>query len=127
MMLPTRPMAHLIIRQPGFALASLEAFFDAMFRFGHPRQFLQRCLRHRVGQIVVHLHHLLVVAVAVAEHHQYFLVALLTTMGSRDHTALHGLHYQRAFGTIAYIDSTPDLIRKRLPPRLDAAPGPLGP
>src|SRR5713101_3151782 len=127
MMLPTRPMAHLIIRQPGFALASLEAFFDAMFRFGHSRKFPQWRLRHSVGQIVVYLHHLLVVSVAVADHHQYLLVALLTPMGSRYHTAFHRLNHQRAFGTIAPIDPEPGLIRKRLTPRLDAGPGTLGP
>src|SRR5713101_8789684 len=127
MMLPTRPMAHLIIRQPGFALASLEAFFDAMFRFGHSRKFPQWRLRHSVGQIVVYLHHLLVVSVAVADHHQYLLVALLTPMGSRYHTAFHRLNHQRAFGTIAHLDPEPALIRQRLTPRLDAEPETLGP
>src|SRR5262245_41155760 len=127
MLLPPRPMTHLIIRQPGFALASLEAFFDAMFRFGHPHKCPQWRLRHRVGQRVIHLHHLLVVSVAVADHHQYLLVARLTPMGARDHTAFHRLHYQRAFGPIAHIDPEPGLIRQRLPPRLDAEPGTLGP
>src|SRR5216683_7063655 len=118
MMLPTCPIAHLIIRQPGFALASLEACFDAMFRFGHPSTFPQWRLRYSVGQRVIHLHHLLVVSVAVADHHQSLLVALLTPMGSRDHTAFHRLNHQRAFGTIAPIDPEPGLIRKRLTPRL---------
>src|SRR5262249_49215749 len=127
MMLPTRPIAHLIIRQTGFALASLEAFFDAMFRFGHPRKFPQWRLRYSIGQIVIHLHHLLVVSVTVADHHQYLLVTLLTLMSSRDHTAFHRLHHQRAFGTIAHINPKPGLIRKRLTPRLDAGPGTLGP
>ena len=44
----------------GFALAALEAFFDPMFRFGHPRQFPQWRLGDSVGQIIIHLHHLLV-------------------------------------------------------------------
>src|SRR5712691_3021681 len=118
MMVPTRPMAHLIIRQPGFALAALEACFDAMFRFGHPSTFPQWRLRDSVGQIIIHLHHLLVVSVAVAEHHQDLLVALLTPMGARYHTTFHRLDHQRAFGTIAHIDPAPALIRQRLTPRL---------
>src|SRR4029450_1786820 len=127
MLLPTRPIAPRIIRPSGFALTSLEAFCDAMCRFGYSRKFPQRRLRHSIGQIVIHLHHLLVVSVAVADHHQYFLVALLTPMGFRDHTAFHRLNHQRAFGPIAHIDPEPGLIRKRLTPRLDTEPGTLGP
>jgi hypothetical protein len=127
MMVPTRPIAHRIIRQPGFTLASLETCFDAMGRFGHPRTFPQRRLRHSVGQRGIHLPHLLVVSVTVAAPHQSFLVAWLTPMGSRDHTAFPRRNHQRAFGPIAPIDPTPGLIRKRLTPRLDAEPGTLGP
>src|SRR5713101_5587450 len=127
MLLPTRPMAHLIIRQPGFALAALEACFDAMFRFGHPRTFPQWRLRDSVGQRIIHLHHLLVLSVAVADHHQDLLVALLTPMGARDHTTFHRLDHQRAFGTIAPIDPAPGLISQRLTPHLDDLSGTLGP
>ena len=127
MRLPTRPIAPLISRQSGFALAALEACFDAMCRFGYARTCPQRRLRHRLGQRVIPLHHRLVGAVAVADHHQYFLVALLTPMGSRDHTALHRLNPQRACGPIAPIDPEPGLLRKRWTPRLDTEPGTLGP
>src|ERR1700730_13854125 len=84
-------------------------------------------LRHRIGQIIVNLHHLLIVAVAVAGHHQSLLIALLTPMASRDHTASNRLNHQRAFGTIAPIDPAPGRIGKRLTPRLDALPGTRGP
>jgi hypothetical protein len=103
-------MAPRIIRQPGFALAALEACFDAMFRLGYPRQCPQWRLRDSVGQRIIPLHPLLVVAVAVADHHQEFLVALLTPMGARYHTTLHRLDHPRAFGTIADSDPVPGLI-----------------
>jgi hypothetical protein len=77
--------------------------------------------------LLAFLHHLLVVSVTVAEHHPSLLVALLTPMGSRDHTALHHLNHQRAFGTIAPIDPQAGLIRQRLTPCRDAGPGTLGP
>jgi hypothetical protein len=37
MMVPSRPLASLISRPPGCALAASEAGCEAMFRFGHPR------------------------------------------------------------------------------------------
>ena len=52
MLLPARPMAHLIVGQARFALASLNTFFDAMFSFGHPGQLRKLGLRDRVGQII---------------------------------------------------------------------------
>src|SRR5712691_6365126 len=126
MMLPARPMAHLIIRQTGFALAALETFFDAVFSFRHPGTFPKWRLGCSVGQVIIHLHHLLLVAVTVADHHQRLLVALLTPMGSRYHLSLHRLNYQRTFAAIAYIDPLPSVISKRLAPALDGLPGALG-
>jgi hypothetical protein len=65
-MMPPRPITDLIVCSPSFTLAALEAFFNAMFGFGHPGQLPQRCPRRGVGQIKIDLHHLLVVSVAVA-------------------------------------------------------------
>src|ERR1700704_312153 len=110
MMLPTRPVTHLIVRQPGFALASLDPFFDAVFGFGHPSTFPQRCLRDGIGQIIIHFHHRLLVAVTVAHHHDRLLIALLTPRGSRHHTAFHGLHHQGTFTAIAHVDPLPGCI-----------------
>src|SRR5712691_7975954 len=127
MMLPARPMAHLIVGQTGFALAPLEAFFDAMFGFGHPGTFPQRGLRRSVGQRIIHLHHLLVVSVAVAYHHHHLFIALLTPMGSRHHTSFDHLDHQRTFTPIAHVDPAPGLISKRLAPGLDVVPWTRGP
>jgi hypothetical protein len=65
-MMPPRPIPDLIVRQPSFTLATLEAFFDAMCGFGHTGPLLQGCPRRSVGQIQIDLHYLLVVSVAVA-------------------------------------------------------------
>src|SRR6266852_8253280 len=125
MMLPTCPIAHLIVRQTRFAFASLETFFDAMFGFGHPGTLPQGRLRHRIGQIIINLHHFLLVTVAVADHHQHLLIALLTPMGSRPHTSFDGLNHQRTFTAIAYVDPLPGFLTKRLTPGLNAVPGTL--
>src|SRR5947209_10053064 len=104
MMLPPCPMAHLIVRQTRFALASLETCFDAMCGFGHPGTLPQGRLRHRIGPIIVTLHHCLLVAVAGAEHHHHLLIARLTPMGSRHPTSFDCLSPQRTFPAIAHVD-----------------------
>src|SRR6266852_5185067 len=125
MMLPTRPIAHLIVRQTCFALASLETFFDTMFGFGHSGKLPKGRLRHRIGQIIVNLHHFLLVAVAVTAHHHHLLIALLTPMGSRHHTSFDCLHHHRPFTPIAHVDPLPGFRTKRLTPGLNAVPGTL--
>src|SRR6266849_2935617 len=125
MLLPAGPMAYLLIGYTCFALAPLETCFDAVFGLGHSSQLPQRCLRDRMGQRIIHLHHLLIVAVAVAYHHHQLLVALLTPVGSRHHTPFDHVDHQRPFGTIAHVDAPPGLSAERLGPRLDALPRPL--
>ena len=53
MMVPTKPCSHLIVGQPGFALATLETLFDPVVCFGHPRKLVPRRCDRRVRQIVV--------------------------------------------------------------------------
>src|SRR4029453_1771615 len=125
MMLPTPPMTHLIVCQTRFALAPLETFFNAMFGFGHPGKFPQGRLRHRIGQIIVNLHHLLLVAVMVAYHHQRLLLTLLTPRGSGDDPSLHGLNHQGTFTALAHVDPLPGCFTQRLTPGLAAVPGTL--
>src|ERR1700730_478575 len=122
MMLPAGPIAYLIIGQTRFALATLETFFDAVFSLGHSGQLIQRGLRDRIGQIIVHFHDLILVAVTVAYHRQQFLVALLPPMGSGDHTPFDHLDHQWPFRTIADIDVPPSCIVKRLAPGHNALP-----
>src|SRR6266446_4327285 len=126
MLLPDGPMAYLIIGQTRFALATLETFFDAMFSLGHSGQLIQQGLRDRIGQIIVHFHDLILVAVTGAYYRQQFLVALLPPMGSGDHTPFGRLDHQRPFRTIADIDTPPGRILKRLAPGHDALPGACG-
>src|SRR5215468_11680729 len=125
MMLPTPPITHLIVRQTRFALASLETCFNAMCGCGHPGKFPQGRLRHRIGQIIVPLHHLLLVAVTIAYHHQRLLITLLTPRGSGDHPSLHGLNHQGTFTAIAHVEPLPGFLTERLTPGLDAVPGTL--
>jgi hypothetical protein len=109
----------------GFALAALDTCFDAMCGFGHPGQCPLRRLRCSIGQIIIHLHHLLVVAVPGADHHQQFLIALLTPMGPRHHTSCDHLDHQWPFGAIAHVDPLPGLLVEPLAPHRHAVPRPL--
>src|SRR5262249_15130526 len=79
-----------------------------------------------MGQIIVHFHDLIPVAVTVAYHRQQFLVALLPPMGSGDHTPFDRLDHQRPLRTIADIDAPPGRLLKRLAPGHDALPGAWG-
>src|SRR5215471_15144398 len=127
MLLPTRPVTHLIVRQTGFAFAALNTLFNAMLGFGHSSKFPNWGLRRRVREVIIHLHHLLLVAVTVADDHHHLLIAWLTPMGSRHHTSFDGLNHQGTFTAIAHVDSVPGLFTKRLTPGLNALPGRPGP
>jgi len=126
LLLPPCPMAPLIVGQTGFTLATLETCFQAMCRFGHPGTCPKWRLGWSVGQGILHLHHLRLVAVTVADHHQRLLVALLTPMGYRDHPSLHRLNHQRTLAAIAHLDPVPGCLIKRLAPGLDVLPGTRG-
>jgi hypothetical protein len=52
-MMSARPIADLIIRQAGFTLAALQAFFKAMCGLGHLGKFGQRGLGSSIGEIKV--------------------------------------------------------------------------
>ncbi len=127
MLLPTRPVTHLIVRQPGCACAALNTLFNAMLGFGHSSTFPHWGLRRRVREGIIHLHHLLLVAVTGADDHQQLLIAWLTPMGSRPHTSFDGRNPQGTLTAIAHGDAVPGLCTKRLPPGLNAVPGRPGP
>ena len=103
MMMPARPIANLIVRQAGFALGTLDAFFDAPFRFSHSRKLRQFDVDRCVGQVVIRFDHLVVISVSVPNHDQYFLVAFLSLIGARYHASFDGLNHQRTFRAVTHI------------------------
>jgi hypothetical protein len=109
-------MAPLIIGPTGFTLAALAPFFHTMFRFGHPGTCLQGRLGCRVGEGIIHLHDLLLITVAVADHHQRLLIALLTPMGARCHPSFDDLNDPRPFRPVPYVNAPPGLLVKRWTP-----------
>jgi len=119
-------MASLIIGQTRFALATRETCFDAVFSLGHWGQRIQRGLRGRLGQRIVHFHDLILVTVTGAYHRQQFLGALLPPMGSGDHTPFDHLDHQWPLRTIADIDAPPGRIVQGLAPGHNALPGARG-
>src|SRR5215210_7913940 len=107
MMVPSGPMAHFIVGQTGFAFASLETFFDAMFRLGDAGQLPQRSRWIGIRQIIVDLHDRVLLAVSVAYHRQSLFVALLTPVVPGDHASFDDLDDQRTFGPLANINALP--------------------
>ena len=56
MVVPAAPGANLIVRQTALALAPLQAFFNAMFRFGDLREFAARRIGRSIAEVIVMLH-----------------------------------------------------------------------
>ena len=126
MMMPTRPGPNLVVGQSGFALAALQTLFDPVLRFRHAGELRQWRVGRSVGQVVVHFQHLMVVAIAVTNHDQHFLVAFLTPRGAHHHAAFEHLHEQRPLRTIAYVNVCPCIIYQYGSPSVDALPRSLG-
>ena len=53
MMMPAHPMAYFVVGQPGFTLATLQAFFNAMCGLRHPGKGGQRGLRRSIGEVIL--------------------------------------------------------------------------
>ena len=87
MVVPAQPTADFVVAQTDFALAALQTFLDAMLRFGHARELRQRHLGRSVRQVVIHFDHLLLVAVAVTNHHQRLARAFLMLLRAGRHAA----------------------------------------
>src|SRR5918994_5184503 len=86
MMVPAVPVSNLIVRQAGFALAALDTFFDSMLGLGDAREFGQRRLDGRVGQVVVGLDDPLLITITITDHDQYFRVLRLPLRRAGYHT-----------------------------------------
>ena len=125
-MMPARPMTHFVVGQPGFTLAALQAFFNAMRGLGHAGEGGQRGLRWPVGEVKVDLDDLLPVAILIPDHHHRFLMAFLTLRGTRHHSPFGDIDHQWPFGTIAHVDGRPSILRQRRAPLIDALPGTRG-
>src|SRR4029077_16312014 len=110
MLRPTRPVTPLIVRQTGFAFAALHTLFKAMLGLGHSSKFPNWGLRRRVREVIIHLHHLLLVAVTGADDPHQLLIAWLTPMGSRHPTSCDGLNPQGTCTAIAHVDAVPGLF-----------------
>ena len=97
MMLPTRPVTHLIIGQTRFALAPLETFFDAVpsscSRGPTPTA---RCSGGTALEDNNHFHDCILIAVTVAHHCHQFLCLVGAAVLS-DYTPFDYLDHQGTF------------------------------
>ena len=123
-MMPGHPVPTLIVCQARLTLRPLEAFLDAMLRLRHPRQFLQRCARVRVREIVV----MLVGAVRLPSprHQKQFLGTRAPRLGAGLEPTLDRFDHQRSFLTVTHIDPDPGDLRQRPAPAIQPREGDLG-
>lgn len=87
-MMPTAPSANLTVGQAGFALAALNALFDAMLRLGGTNKVRRFGFKHSVGQMVIRFDHAPIIAVLVTNHDEHFHVSFLSFIGASRHAPL---------------------------------------
>jgi len=76
-MLPSRPVANLIVDQTRFTMGSLDASVNAMFRPGNAGKTGQLCFGRSVQPAVISPEYAPVIA--IASHHQHLWMALAPT------------------------------------------------
>ena len=113
-MMPGYPSPPLIVPQAGLPFGSLETLFDAMCRFGHPGEFLQRHVGVRIRQIVIML--VDVICLTLSCHKQHFVRTRSTGVGPCLDPALHGFDHQRPFLPVSHVDSRPGIFGQLLTP-----------
>ena len=100
-MMPTLPVADLIVRQAGLAFASLETVFDTVLGFGNAREFGQLRIRVCVRQIIVGQR--FSTLIAAADDHQDFGRLSATTIRLGNHRNGDDLDGQRPLFTVAHV------------------------
>src|SRR5437773_178324 len=123
-MMPRYPVSHLIVPQTGFSFGSLEAFFDAMSRLGHPSEFLQRDVSGCIRQIVIKLVSL--ICLTFPSHKQYLLGPCATRFGPTLDPTLHRFDHQRPFLSVPHIDLGPSVFGKHRAPVIHSQERRLG-
>ena len=113
-MMPGDPVSHLIVRQTGFSFGSLEAFFDAMRRLGHPGEFRQRHVIGRVRQIIINL--VCFIRLTFSRDKQYLVRSCATRVGPGLDPSLHRFDHQRSLLPIPHIDFGPSVFRQHRAP-----------
>src|SRR5712671_7557192 len=122
MMVPARPMADLIVGQASLTLAPLETLFNTMLRLRHPGEGPQRRLRLGIGQVKIHFHHLVAVALTITAYYHHLRVAFLALGRPRYHPSFDEVDHQWAFGPVAYVNRRPSVGRQRGAPLIDPLP-----
>ena len=111
MMMPPLPGADLVVGQTRFAFGPLQALFDPVLRFEHPREFGPGRVERRVRQQVIMFP--TAVTLSLAEHHQEFRCLRRLAFGTRLHQRARGLHYHRPFRAVTHVDGLPSVRWQR--------------
>ncbi len=104
-MIPSWPIANLVLRHARLALATLDTFLDAMFRLGHAGEFSSLGFLRRIGQIVVMFY--MPLFVAQAKYYQHLFLSNASAIGFGKNFTLGNLEYQRVFFAVAGVNLSP--------------------
>src|SRR6516164_2215045 len=118
MVMPTTPIANLVVRQAGFALPALDGFFPAMGGQGDARKRLLGSFTRSVRQVKVILGHALFIQ--RADDYHCFFVSHDAPADLRLHATGGHLYFRRPFVSVANMDSRPSVGRERITPMVDA-------
>jgi hypothetical protein len=123
---PPPPRADRIVSHTRCARASWETCCHTMRGFGHPGTLPKGGRSSRSGQVISHLHPLVLVAVTRAQPHPPLLVALRASVDAARHAPWKRLNHQGPLAAIAHGKALPDLLTRGLAPGCDRVPQPLG-
>jgi len=124
MVVPTPPIANLVLGKPRLAFRALETLLDAMLGLYDAGQLSQRRFGCGVREVVVVLHRS--IALLFAHHHQQLFGTIAAPIAFCPDARLDGLRYQRAFRAVAHVDRRPGVLRQRRAPPIHADIGNLG-
>ena len=118
--MPPDPVADLIVTQARVALATVEAFFDAMFRLGHASELAEGRGGVSVREVVIVFECPIQLTFAGDEQHLVGACAAGRCAGLN--AAVRDLDFQRSLLAIAHVELGPRRLGQRPAPAIDALP-----
>ena len=105
MVMPPQPIADLVIAQARFALAAVEAFFDAVFGLGNASELLERGVGGGVREVVVVLESS--IRLAFTRDEQHFLRTCAARRCAGLDAAHRGVDHEWSLLAITHVERRP--------------------
>src|SRR5258708_26942868 len=111
MMMPTTPIADLVVGQTSLAFSTLQAIFHAVLHLGHLHKFLQRRFRRSKREVIVMLER--PIRLKLTSRHQSRLEIPVSRLAADLHTGLRGCNCDGTFLSVAYGEFLPRIRGQR--------------